>query len=145
MAEIDFPSIEERAEVLPATRADVGRRLAQQLAQNRRRAIEHRVILRQPFGVTRGKFRDFRLRRCQSATDFEVTLSRQRKKVREWPLDDRQSMMCETQISDDVRVEQAHRVARRRIAKAGMKFLGNSRAAHDVTPLDDAYGRAGGR
>src|SRR2546430_2536724 len=85
MAEIDFPSIEERAEVLPATRADVGRRLAQQLAQNRRRAIEHRVILRQPFGVTRGKFRDFRLRRCQSATDFEVTLSRQRKKVREWP------------------------------------------------------------
>ena len=66
----DLPGIEERAEILPAACADVGRRLAQQLAEERCCAIEHRVILRQPFRVARGKFRDFGLRRGQSAADF---------------------------------------------------------------------------
>ena len=69
----------------------------------------------------------------------------ERKKIREGPLDDRQTMLRKPQIADHVRVEQAHRVARRRIPKTGVKFLGDSGAAHDVTPLDNAYRRAGSR
>ena len=45
-------------------------------------------------------------------------------------------MTRQLQIADDLRIEQRHRVGGDRVAEAGMKFLGDGRAAHDCAPLE---------
>src|SRR5207237_5974726 len=49
----DLPRIEQRGDVVAPACADVRRRLPDDLAQKRGRAIEHRVVLRQTLGVAR--------------------------------------------------------------------------------------------
>src|SRR3546814_4473274 len=48
-------------------------------------------------------------------------------------------MIGELHVGDDLRLEQADRVAGDRIAEAGMKLLGHRSAADDVARLDDPY------
>ena len=51
-------------------------------------------------------------------------------------LDDAQAVLGEPEIGDDLRVEQADRVGRDRIAEPGMKFLGHRGAADHLAALD---------
>ncbi len=46
-------------------------------------------------------------------------------------------MPLEPHVADDFGLEQAHRVARGRIAKAGKEFVGDRGAADDVGGLED--------
>src|SRR3546814_18622703 len=48
-------------------------------------------------------------------------------------------MIGELHVGDDLRLEQADRVAGDRISEAGMKLLGHRSAADDVARLDDPY------
>ena len=55
-------------------------------------------------------------------------------------------MRVELEIGDDLRAEQAYGVARSGIAKSGMEFFGDSRAADNMTPLQYAnFKTAGGK
>src|SRR5206468_12304768 len=103
---------------------------------------EHCVVLRKLLGVARRVFRDFGLRRRESTADLEIALAWERQKIRKRPGDDRQAVVRETEVANDLRIEQADRVARGRVAKSGMEFFGNRRAADDATALDNAHRRA---
>ena len=48
-------------------------------------------------------------------------------------------MLGEPQIANDLRIEQAHGVARGRVAKARMEFLGDRGATDNGTPFDDMH------
>ena len=60
-------------------------------------------------------------------------------------LDDPQAMLVQLQVGDDLRVEQAHRVGRDRIAEAGVKFFRHRGAADHLAALDDFYAQSGHR
>jgi len=51
----------------------------------------------------------------------------------------------EPEVGGHLRVEQADGVGRDRIAEAGVKFLGDRRAADDPAALDDLHGKARAR
>ena len=83
--------------------------------------------------------RDFGLRRRDPAADFQITIAGKRKKIRERPRNNGETVMRKMQIGDDLRVEQADRIARRRISKSRMEFLGDRGATDDRTALEDAH------
>src|SRR3546814_11718326 len=62
-----------------------------------------------------------------------------RQEITDRPLDHAIAMIGELHVGDDLRLEQADRVAGDRIAEAGMKLLGHRSAADDVARLDDPY------
>ncbi len=57
-------------------------------------------------------------------------------------LDDAQSVLGQFEIRNDLRVEQADRVGRDRIAEPGMEFLGDRGAARHLAALDDSDAQA---
>ncbi len=59
--------------------------------------------------------------------------------------DDPQAVIAELQIRNHFRVQQAHRVGRDRIAKAGMKFLGDRSTTHHLAALDHLHAQSGHR
>ena len=60
-------------------------------------------------------------------------------------LDDAQAVIGELQVGDDLRIEQADRVGRHRIAETGMEFLGHRGAADHLAALDHFHAQAGHR
>jgi hypothetical protein len=48
----------------------------------------------------------------------------------------------ELEIGSDLRIEQADRVGRDRVAKSGMELLGDGGAAHHTAPLDHGHAQA---
>jgi hypothetical protein len=64
---------------------------------------------------------------------------RERQKIRHWPLEYLQTVLVQFEIADHLRMQQAHRVARSRIAEAGKKFLGHGGAADYAAPLEHAH------
>src|SRR5208283_4578186 len=50
-----------------------------------------------------------------------------------------QAMAVQVKFTDDLRIEQRHRVGRDRIAKSGMKFLGHCGAADHAAPLEHRH------
>ena len=136
--------IEQRRDILRGSRPDIRRRHAQHAAQHRGDAIEHRVIRGQRLGIAARKLRHLRLRRRDAAADLQIFAIGQRQEVGERPRANGKTMLREPEIADHPRVEQADRVARGRVAKAGMEFLGDRGAAHDVAAFGDAHREARG-
>ena len=60
-------------------------------------------------------------------------------------LDDAQAMLVQLQVGDNLRIEQAHRVGRHRIAKAGVEFFRHRGAADHLAALDDLHAQSGHR
>ncbi len=56
--------------------------------------------------------------------------------------DDLEPMLVQAQVMNDLRIEQAHRIGGDRIAKAGTKLLGDSRAPDDMPAFEDLNGEA---
>ena len=107
----------------------VRRRREEKIAQHIGHALEHCVIRRERIGVAAREFGELRLRGGKTAADDQVTMVRKRQEVRHGPRDDRKPMTREIEIADHLRVQQADRVARRRIAESRMEFLGDRGAA----------------
>ena len=136
--------VDERRRVAHDAGADVGRRDAEHAAQDGGDAVEHRVVARQRVGVAAGEPGDLRLRGGETAAHLQEAALRQRQEVREWALAHDEPVRGEVQVARDLRVEQADRVARRRVAEARVELLGDRGAAHDGPALDDAHRKPGG-
>ena len=85
------------------------------------------VILRILPGVTR----NLPLRQPAPAGE-QIILADRRQEIVDLSEHDLQAMFVEPHVADDLRIEQADRVARRRVAEARMEFLGHRRPADDV-------------
>ena len=138
--------VDERGDIVPRAGPQRRRRAPQHLAQHGRDAIEHRVVRGQRIGVARRELRDLGLRRRESAADLEIPAVRQRQEVGERPLaHDAGRVRARSQVADDLRVEQADRVARGGVAEPRMEFLGDRRAAEHAAALGDAHRHSGRR
>ena len=65
------------------------------------------------------------------------------RKLAHRPLDDAQAVLGEPQVADDLRMQQADRVTRGRIAEARMEFLGDGGAAEDAATLEHRHRESG--
>ena len=117
---------------------DVGRCRQEQVAQHAGDAIEHRVVGGQRVGIAAGEFRDLGLRGRDPAPDDERAIVRQRQEIRHRTEHDPEPVLGEPEIADHLRVQEADRVARGRIAEARVEFLGDRRAAEHAAPLEHA-------
>ena len=75
----------------------------------------------------------------------QITAIGRGQKILRAALDDPQAMLVQLQVGDDLRVEQAHRVGRDRIAEAGTKFFRHRGAADHLAALDDPNAQSGHR
>ena len=119
----------------------VRRRAQHQLAQHGDDAIEHRVILRQLFGIALRPARD--IGRAMLAAEPEGLPVGQRQKIGIRTLNDTQPMFLQPQVADHFRIEQADGVTRHRVAEPRVEFLGHRRAAYDMSPLQYAHRHSG--
>ena len=108
-------------------------------AARRRRARASRSTAGSALGVALREARDLALRRRQPAADLEMPPSGSGRKLANGRSTIRKPVLGEPQIADHLRVQQAHGVARGRVAKAGMEFLGHRGAADDAAPLEHAH------
>src|SRR5262245_2463461 len=72
-----------------------------------------------------------------SLGDQEIAAIGRGKKILRPSLDDPQAMLIEPQISDHLRIQEAHRVGGHRVSEARMKLLGYRGAANHGAPLED--------
>ncbi len=63
----------------------------------------------------------------------------QRQEIRERTLDHPQAVIGELQLANDLRIEQAHRIGGRGVAKAGREFLGDRGAADERAALEHPH------
>ena len=115
------------------------------LAQQTGHAFEHFVVARQCRSIARRELRHRALRVCQRRADAERTAVRQRQKIRQRTFENFQAVSAQPEVGNDLRVKQADRVARCRIAKARMKFLGDRCAADHAAPFKHAHSEASAR
>jgi len=119
-----------------------GWRASQQVAQQRDRAIEQRMEVGQTRRIAGTVPTYFRERRRGIGAGAEGIAIGQRQEVLQRPLEDAQSVLGQTQFANHLRVEQAHRVTRRGIAKARRKFLGHGSPADYAPALEYADAQA---
>ena len=119
--------------------AEFGRCLQHPLLQLLGQPIEPRVIRRQALGIAGGELGDRRLRRCQVTAEAQRSAIGRRNKVRKRSFNNAQAVLDKPQVADHLGVQQADRVARGRIAEAGVELLGHCGAADDAAPLDDVH------
>src|SRR5262249_12650018 len=82
--------------------------------------------------------RNLGLRRFESATDLQISAVGKRQEIGERARHDREPVLDEPQITDHLRIEQAYRVARRRIAESRMEFFRDGGTAQHASPFEDA-------
>ncbi len=125
----DFGGIDEGAETGGETLSgrDIGRRLERKRAQDVGQALEPRLVDVEPLGVAGGELGDLCFR--ASRPNLEIAPVGQRQEIGEGSLDDPEPVGVKFEIADDRRVQQRDRVGGDRIAEAGVKFLGDRRAA----------------
>ena len=116
-------------------------------AQNVGQALEPRLVGVEPLGVAGGELGDLGFRAPRP--DLEIAPVGQGQEIRQRALDDAEPVGVKLEIADDRRVQKRDRVGGDRIAKAGVKFLGDRRAA-DLRPalehrdLEAGHGEIGG-
>ena len=71
------------------------------------------------------------LRLGERRTDFEIMPVGQRKKIGNRPLEYFQAEITQAEITNDLRMQQAHGVTRGRVAKTREEFFSHRRATHD--------------
>ncbi len=128
--------------VAPAP-AEVGRRFEDEIAQRIGRGFDGAVVVGQALRVARGKSSQFPLRIGEGRSQPERTAVGQRQEIRERALDDPQAVSGEPEFADDCRIEEAHGVGGRGIAKTGSELLGDRRAADDRAALEHPYFETG--
>ncbi len=128
--------------VAPAS-AEVGRRFEDEIAQRVGRGFDRKGVVGQARRVPRRKSGQFPLSIAQGRSQPERTAVGLRQEIRERALDDAQAVGGEPQLADDFRIEEAHGVGGRGIAKAGREFLGDRRAADDRAALEHPYFETG--
>ena len=99
---------------------DVRRCFQHECAQHVRDRLQPRLIGIDLPGIADGEFRDFLTR--PAAADLQIAAVVERQEIRDSALDDAQSVLGKPQISNDLGIEQRHRVGRDRIAEARMEF-----------------------
>ena len=115
----------------PSPRRQIGRRFKGKRAQNVGEVLEPCRIGIEPVGVAVGELGDLRLRSVRA--NLEVVAVGQGQEVRQGPLDDAKPMTIELEVADDCRVQKRDCVGGDGIPKAGVKLLGDRRAA-DLRP-----------
>jgi hypothetical protein len=68
--------------------------------------------------------------------DAQVAAVGLRREVEHRPLDDPEAVFGEPQVADHLGVQQAHRVARERVAEARVELLGDGGAADHVAAFE---------
>ena len=122
---------------------DVRRRAQHELAQHVGDRLQFAAESVDPAGVALAELCDG-LMGAAFAGEQIAAIGRGQKILRA-ALDDPQAMIVQLQIGDDLRVEQAHRVGRDRIAEAGMKFFRHRGAADHLAALDHLDAQSGHR
>src|SRR5690606_38305526 len=120
-------------------------RLEHQRASELRDASELVDETRPALGVARRMLRDRRLHPRDVAVHRETRPVQRRHEVRERPRQELEAVLLELEVVDDALLEQAHRVARHRVAESRMELLGHGGSPDLRMTLkhDDAKTRAG--
>ncbi len=134
---------ERGAEVAPATQVR-RRRLQQQRAQQVDRLADVRVIGGQSRGVAGAARGDGASGVGRGGAERETAARCFHQPVLQRALEDREAVFGQTQILLDPGMQQADGVARRRVAEAGMEFLGDGGASGHAAALVERDVQAGG-
>ena len=129
--------LEQRDQVGKAA-AGIGRRAKQPLPDHTDHRVQRRrigVVIRR---VGRAVAGDLPLGEAAAAGE-QIVGSERRQEIVDLAEHDLEAMLVEPHVADDLGVEQADRVARRRVAEAGMEFLGHRGAADDAARFEDRH------
>ncbi len=125
--------------------ARVRRGLERQIAQHVGHAVERGVVGRQSRCVAGGEPGELGLGARKPAPNLQIAAVRLRQHVGDRPLDDAQAALVQAHVGDHLRVQQADRVARRRVAEARVELFRHRRTADDRPALEHAHGHPGAR
>ncbi len=119
--------------------ARIRRCQVQHFAQHGDQGVQHRAIRGQAFRIGRREG----LQRCLGpgcvVADLERAAVGQRNEIEQRSRPDAQAMLGEAQLAEHLGRQQAHRVARRGVAKAGVEHLGDRGTTHHRTRLEHAH------
>jgi hypothetical protein len=133
----------QAAQTLGRTRERLGRGLEKQRSEQPDHGTELAREARVGRGIARRMGADRGEPLARFAGQFQPRPFDRRHEIVERPRHDAQTVPGERQLANNARLEQADGIARGRIAKARMKFLGNGRAADLLLALDDANRQTG--
>ena len=133
---------EHRPQVARARAQQVGRRHRQRRLDDRRHALEHRLVLRVALGVAFAELRDLSAGQLGVRAHHQRAAVGERRERRRVPRQDLEAVRGQLQVADDLRAEQAVDVGGGGDLEAGEGLLGDARAADDVAPLEDQHALA---
>ena len=139
----DFGGVHEGAELSakPLPRLQIGRRVQRERTQHIRQAFETRLVSVEPSGVVSGKLGHLVFRPPRA--HLQIAPVGQGQEIRQRAFDDAEPMTIKLKVADDCRVQKRDGVGGDRIAEAGVKFLGDRRAADLCAPLEHGDFKAG--
>jgi hypothetical protein len=119
---------------------EIGRRAQHELSQHVGDGLELARKRLDRFGIVRAELRH-RLQRAAFAGQQIAAVGRGQE-ILDAALDDREAVLAQFQVRDDLRVQQTDGVGRDRIAKAGMKLFRHRGAAHHLAAFDHLHAQA---
>src|SRR5712691_4720000 len=133
----------QRAQPVAPASAEIGRRLEDQPPQRISGGFYRAIVVWQARSIARRKSGQLPLRVGDRRSQPERAAVGQRQEIRERTLDDPQPVIGELEFANDLRIEKAHRIGGRGVAKAGCELLGDRRTADDGAALEHPYPETG--
>ena len=96
------------------------------------------IVSRQHIGIMLGEAPELSLRPLQPAAKLQIPTIFLRQEVGDWPFNDAIAFGLQLHVADDLRLQQADRVAGDRVAEAGVEFFRHRSATDDIAALDNA-------
>src|SRR5581483_806248 len=120
------------ADTTPAQR-DIWRRSQHETAQNSRHTADFALISGVTHSVLGAELGDLAFRAPLSRE--QIAAIRQRQEILHAAFDDAQAVIVQLQVGNNLRLQQADRVSRCRVAKSGMKFFRDTSTADNAAAL----------
>ena len=117
--------------------ANIGRRFEREVAEHIGHALEHLIIFGKARGVMRREAGKFLLRTFEPAAELQIAAIFLRQKIADRSLDHPITVIGELHVGNDLRLQQADRIACDRISETRRKFFGHRSAADNVARFDD--------